>query len=518
MLKELLKARVPAIFVRTIEECRSDDVIASAVQEAYTDTPICIVSWTPVSTRLYKSSSDEWQHVSPHKEFVGMLDPVNLLATVNRSKGDFEGTSANVFVFHGVKYFFDSNRAFGCESIYKMLDLLAFMKTQGDTIIFVGSNSSLPDEFSRLFYVYDMPLPSAQDIEEVFKSVTIEYTHATKSKTAMKKLVSRIPKAAVLAQGLTLAEAENAFARSLQLHKDIDYSLLIKHKAASIAQSDVLELIDVHDFPIDNVVGFDAYKDWLKLRSQAFDLKKKLPMPKGCIFVGYAGTGKSMMAKATGNYLNLPVVKFDFSRVFRSLLGDTEELMERSLKILEAVSPAVVFMDEINMSMGGANSANVTDSGVMLKLMQMFLTWRQETKKPVFIVATGNTLETLPPMLYRKGRFDQVYFCGLPKLDERCKLFQQYSEQHGCYLTVSQAYSLAQISEDFSGVEIEHSVTDALFYAAGEDKPLNLDHIREAIKKIQPNSKLGITGFKAMQKVFESVGVLDVATGEPVKF
>lgn len=517
MIKELLKARIPAIFVRTSEEIRVEDILAEALQEVYPDLEVSILSWNPIRTKYYSSEADEWLDVKPQKEFNDLLEYQALLKI---SRSEQRQTKANIFVFHGIKYLLDSHiKGLSYESIYKTIELLTNVKKSGDTLIFVGSHLSLPDEISKLFYVYDMPLPTAHEIEDVFKSITMEYVSSLQDKNNMKILMSKVPKAAQLSQGLTLAEAENSFIRSLQINNDIDFGMLIKHKAAAVAQSDVLEIVDISKFPMKNVIGFTALKEWLELRSMAFTPKAKkykLETPKGIILVGHSGTGKSMISKAIGNYLDLPVVRFDFSRVFRSLVGDSEELMEKTLSILNAIGKCVCWIDEINLSMAGASSTSVNDSGVMLKLLQMFLTWSQERKEDVFIVATANSIDTLPPMLYRKGRMDGIWFCGLPNKENRQELFKTHLSLKKLKIKNINTAILSENTAQFSGAEIEHTINDSMFIAASKDEELKTEHILEAVKMVKPNAKFLGESFKQMTNQFQRIGVIDAETGLPV--
>lgn len=514
MLKELIKAKVPAILIRTSEEIRVEEVLSSIVQDLYDDALMLL--WTPIKTIYYSSEDDKTYDIVPHKDFDSTINYDNLLRVL---KADKVKTKANIFVFYGIKHVLNSHiRGLSYESIYKVIELIRRIKKSGDTVIFVGSSSDLPDELSKLFYVYDMPLPTVNEIEDVFKSVTMEYISFLQDKAAMKKLLAKIPKAAQLSQGLTLEEAEAAFTRSLQVHNDIDFSLLIKHKASAVAQSEVLEVVDIKHFPIENVIGFTALKKWLELRKLAFGKKASkynLEKPKGIILVGHSGCGKSMISKAVGNMLDLPVIRFDFSRVGRSLLGDSEELMERTLLTLDAIGSCVCWIDEINLSMGGASSSSINDSGVMLKLLQMFLSWQQEKSK-VFIVATANDLETLPPMLYRKGRMDGIWFCGLPDTKNRMELFKTHLSLKHFNPEDFNLGILAGSTDKFSGAEIEHSIKDAMFLAASKDEKLSDKHLLEAIKTISPNTLFFGENFTKVKKEFQKIGVLDAETGLPL--
>lgn len=509
MLSDLIRAKIPAIYVKTAEEYRIQEIITDAVRSF--DADASVVFWDASGITCYNSEEDSTQEAHT-KELRKILDMSALYDILGNNKA-----AINVFVFSGIHPFLEEERT-GQELIYKTSKLIMACKDAGDVVIFVGSTEELPNLLESMFFVCDLPLPSEEDISGLYKSMIMEYVSLTENRSELPALISDVPRASILSQGLTLMEAENALLRSLYTERKIDLRIILKHKADKVAQSDVLELVDTGDLSMDDVIGFSAFKKWLKVRSVAFHKKinSQLPNPKGVLLVGHSGVGKSLIAKATGSLLGLPVIRFEFSRVFRSFLGDSEAMMEKTLRILDAVAPLVVWLDEINLSMGGASSSSVTDSGAMLRLLQMFLTWRQETTKPVFIVATGNSLETLPPMLYRKGRFDNIYFCGLPSTEERKALFSLYCKKFGVSLRSSQYNDLAEVSEGFSGAEIEHSIVDAAYEAEYSGEGISFDLLKKQVQELRPNSRFSQSVMVKTLELFRSVGVLDASTGLPI--
>lgn len=513
MLTELVASNVPALFIKTQEVHRIDELLAEAIQESSRPRGMVIVY--PHTAQIYRAESDTFTTIGGHKE---LREQLNIDRFYDALKKQDTYYSNNIIVLYGFKYYL-TNTAAPQDIIFKMIDLVLKAKGGGDTIILVGDNMFLPSELINMFMIYEMPLPDTLEIEAVFKDAALEYVSNREDRTMLPSLVKKIPAAARIAQGLTLLEAENAFSSSLVMTGDIDYTRLMRHKASRVAQSDVLELLDVSTHTIDRVVGFSAYKKWLTSRKIYFDRKDStLPTPKGCLLIGMSGVGKSMIAKATGNFLGLPTVRFDFSRVFRPLLGESEEVLEKALSLLEAIAPCSVFLDEINMSMGGADGSSVNDSGVMMKLMQMFLTWRQEKGKDVLITATGNSIETLPPMLYRAGRFDQIYFCDLPTTDNRIALLRQYFSDYGVDIqSLKSLNKLSALTEHFSGSEVEQAVVNALYMAAHEGENPQVSHMIDAIASIRPISKYHNQTMERMLHTMAAVGVLDVETGLPVE-
>lgn len=250
---------------------------------------------------------------------------------------------------------------------------------------------------------------------------------------------------------------------------------------------------------IKDVGGLENMKRWLEKRNNSWlDMAKEynLPAPKGMLITGVPGCGKSLTAKAASAMWKLPLLKLDMGRIFSGIVGSSEENMRRAIATAEAVSPSVLWVDEIEKGLGGLSGGSGGDSGTTTRVFGTFLTWMQEKKAPVFVLATANNIQGLPPELLRKGRFDEIFFVDLPTERERKEIFRVHLEKRltSDYLrkrlTIDNALleHLAEISEGFVGAEIEQAVITALYEAFFNQRPLELTDLEYAIQNTVPLS------------------------------
>src|SRR4051794_22215884 len=192
-----------------------------------------------------------------------------------------------------------------------------------------------------------------------------------------------------------------------------------------IRKSGLLESFNVEQ-ALSAVGGLDELKAWLTGRIGAFGEAARnfgLPAPKGLLLLGVQGCGKSLTAKAIATQWALPLLRLDLGRIFSSLIGSSEENLRRAIAVAESVAPTVLWLDEIEKGLSGSTGM-VTDSGVSARVFGTLLTWLQEKTAPVFVVATCNRIDALPPELLRKGRFDELFFIDLPSTAERREIFR----------------------------------------------------------------------------------------------
>jgi SpoVK/Ycf46/Vps4 family AAA+-type ATPase len=228
-----------------------------------------------------------------------------------------------------------------------------------------------------------------------------------------------------------------------------------------------------------NVGGLERLKDWLLKRKQAFEgatvtvdgVEITLPQPKGILLLGAPGCGKSLVAKAVAAAWGLPLLRLDIGRIFGSFLGQSEENMRRAIKVAESIAPCVVWLDEVEKAFPKTTGAS--DAGASLRVMGTFLTWMQEKQKPVFVMSTANDIEQMPPELTRKGRFDEIFYVGLPDEKARREIFNIHTR--GLPLRADDLDELASKAKLYSGAEIEQVVKTALFVVPrhrGQESPL----------------------------------------------
>jgi AAA+ superfamily predicted ATPase len=267
-------------------------------------------------------------------------------------------------------------------------------------------------------------------------------------------------------------------------------------KTTIVKKNDLLELYPSED--MSNVGGMHNLKEWVGKRADCYTdaaAAYGIGSPKGIVFVGPPGTGKSLTAKAVGNELGVPVVRLDFGRVFNSLVGKSEERVRTALRMVEMMAPCVLFVDEIDKGLGGISGGGSGDSGTSSRVLGTFLTWLQENTAPVFTMVTANNVDGLPPELLRKGRFDEIFATGLPGDNEREEVLRIHLAKRGYDLDAYSDKAIAAAVEAckaFVPAEIETAIEEALINAFHDKVPadkFSLRYVREALKVTNPLSK-----------------------------
>jgi SpoVK/Ycf46/Vps4 family AAA+-type ATPase len=292
------------------------------------------------------------------------------------------------------------------------------------------------------------------------------------------------------AHGLTLAEAENAFAKAIAQDNRLDGSdlrLILDEKSQVIRKSGLLEYYDT-DQAIADVGGLATLKTWLKRRQNAFSDAARdfgLPSPKGLLLLGVQGCGKSLTAKAIATSWKLPLVRLDMGRIYSGLVGSSEENLRKAIRAVESLAPVVLWVDEVEKGLAGANGGG-GDTGVSARVFGTLLTWLQEKTSPVFVVATANRIESLPPELLRKGRFDEIFFVDLPTEAEREEIIKIQLRKRKRDPAGFPIAELAKATVNFSGAEIEQLVVAGLYDAFADSVELTPAHLFAAAKETPP--------------------------------
>jgi SpoVK/Ycf46/Vps4 family AAA+-type ATPase len=266
---------------------------------------------------------------------------------------------------------------------------------------------------------------------------------------------------------------------------------VIDAKREAIAKDGVLEYVGAMTSMAD-VVGLDGLKAWLEKRRLILTESARasqfgLTFPKGVLLLGVPGCGKSLCAKSVAKEWALPLLKFDTGSLYDKFIGETEKRFRKALDTAERVAPDVLWIDEIEKAFaaGGTDS----DGGLSTRLLGGFLTWLQDRNGDVFVVATANDIEKLPPELLRKGRFDEIFFVDLPDAAARAAIFTLHLKKRGQQPSAFDLPALAAASEGFSGSEIEQAVVSALYSVFAEKQPLTTAAIEKELKATRPLSQ-----------------------------
>jgi SpoVK/Ycf46/Vps4 family AAA+-type ATPase len=362
------------------------------------------------------------------------------------------------------------------------------LKTQFTTAIVVAPALKLPDELEKDVSVVDVPLPSKADLLELLKDIA---RVVTKNKRATVELNREQAEALVsAAHGLTLAEAENAFAKAIAQDNRLDSNdvkLLLDEKSQVVRKSGLLEY-HATDHSLADIGGLDSLKRWLERRQKAFSDDARafgLPEPKGVLLLGVQGCGKSLTAKSIATSWRLPLVRLDMGRIYSGYIGSSEENLRRAIRVVESLAPVVLWVDEIEKGLAGAGGGG-NDTGVSARVFGTLLTWLQEKTAPVFVVATANRIDSLPPELLRKGRFDEIFFIDLPTMEERRAILSLQLSRRRRDPAAFPLEQLAKATESFSGAELEQVVISGLYEAFADGVELAPRHLEGAIRETLP--------------------------------
>lgn len=376
----------------------------------------------------------------------------------------------------------------------KLRNLAPRLRSQHQQILFItpplSPEQSLPRELKDDVVTVPVPLPDLGDLEQLFNQVT---THLDRARLPQPAVRDKLLQSAL---GLTTTQARMAFSRVWATHGRFDeqgIDLITWAKKQVIRESGALEYWSATEGESD-VGGLDLLKAWLKKRETGFLAEARqahLPFPKGVVLLGVPGTGKSLCAKMLSGLWKLPLVRLDVGTLFGSLLGESEQHMRQALMLAETVSPCILWLDEVEKAFAGAGPGSL-NAGAPTRVFGTFLTWMQEHRQPVFVFATANNIEGLPPEFSRKGRFDELFFLDLPNEVERRAIFQIHLKRAGVTFPerTFDFRDLAERSRGMVGAEIEAAVREAQFTAfADQNREMEPEDLQAALAVTVPLSK-----------------------------
>ena len=332
-------------------------------------------------------------------------------------------------------------------------------------IVVVSPSLDIPPELSSLCTVIEYPIPDREEMERILDNALTALPEERREKALTPETREFAIDAAV---GLTTDEAENCYAMSLVTTRGkIDPAVVSAEKKRIIAREKILTWTDPDPRGLDAVGGLAVLKKWLVQRKQAFSKEARaygiLP-PKGIFLVGLPGTGKSLTAKCVAAAWAMPLLRIDFGALRSKFVGESEANLRKALRVAEAVSPCVLYCDEIEKAFAGASGPQ-GDGGVAADSFGYFLTWMQERQGSVFVIGTANDITGLPPEFLRKGRWDEVFWNDLPTQSERAEILQISIKASGRTPAMIDHGRVAAACERFIGSEIAALVPDAMFLA-----------------------------------------------------
>lgn len=481
-IKDYLAAGTPCLFLKTTDFIGAEVSIKSAIKEVGIKYDFAVWKSTiGLKITAHWSGYENDNHIEKS-------DAISSLSYIEKSK-------QLILILHNIRQFI-SNPDF----IQKVLDSINYARLTGSHIIFIGSELNIPSELKNMITIFECSLPTREEILNEYVKLTKGYKNDITLPKDKKALAVLLDEAVNSALGLDMMGIENAFALSLAIKGRIDPIIIQKQKEQEIKKSDVLEFVNT-DETLETVGGFDCLKNWLKKREKIFTAEAReygLSYPKGILIVGLAGTGKSLICKAISSYLKLPLIRLDMGSVYASYLGDSEARIRQALRIVDAISPIVLWIDEIERGVGGATNSFDLDAGVSSRVVSTLLTWRQETTSSCFITATANDIESIPTPLLRKGRFDEIWATDLPSREEREDIFKIHFSKRDRDSKNFDIFMLSNNTKGFVGSEIEALIEDAMCSAFASGEEVETHHIKESISRTIPQAR---RNFKEIEKI-----------------
>lgn len=467
-LNILVQAQYPLIYLITPEEERAEQAIAKIAKDNVEYKQVFV--WTVTRGMVeYGQARQGTQH--------NTVSPEAAIEWTIRQK------DGGIFIFKDLHPFLD-----GPVITRWLRDAIASFKGSNKVIILMSPLQTVPIELEKEVVVLDYPLPNLSELNQVL-SERLDKARGSRLNTETRE---KLLKAAL---GLTKDEAEKVY-RKAQVKAgkltESEVEIVLSEKKQLIRRNGILEYIE-EDETLNSVGGLEELKGWLKQRSNAFTERAReygLPQPKGMLILGVPGCGKSLIAKTTSRLWSLPLLRLDMGRVYDgSTVGRSEANLRSALKTAESISPVILFIDELDKAFAGGGGSGDSDGGTSGRIFGSFLTWMQEKKSPVFVMATANRVERLPGEFLRKGRFDEIFFVDLPNSAEREDIFRIHLGKRRSEINRFDLEQLTKVSDGFSGAEIEQAIIAAMYDAFAQDREFTQLDIIAAIKATLPLSR-----------------------------
>jgi SpoVK/Ycf46/Vps4 family AAA+-type ATPase len=461
-IKRAIIAQYPIIYLRTWEEDRVEKMVQSIAKSFPQNVPIYV--WT-VSEGLRDAKST----------VPATTDPAKALDFIIK-----EG-EPGFYLLKDFASFLKDNPALS----RRLRDAYYQLKEKARFMLILSTSFHIPEELSKEVHLIDVPLPGDDEIGPMLDFVATRYFRTPiTDERARSNMITGL-------KGLTLNEIQhvlNALFFGQPQFNPAMIEQVLTEKEQITKKEGLLEFIFPR-FRVEDVGGYAVLKDWLSKRAKVFSREAEqsgIPVPKGLLMMGISGCGKSLAVKVVSTLWNLPLFRLDMSNVFSGAYGAPEQAFSRAISTIEAISPAVLWIDEIESGMIGVKEGA---SGPASRIFATFLTWMQEKDALVFVAATANRIDLLPAEFIRKGRFDQVFFLDLPDEEERKAIFGVHLKRKGADIARFDLVILAKATADWNGAEIEQAVLAAAVEAYNEGVPLSQNHVTRIVTRTIPLSR-----------------------------
>lgn len=469
-LRSKTAAKGCLLWCQTNEERRAEltvQLVANSMEARGLGRPFDVYVWR-VSTGLFNLSSrtevDE-----------AAKDPRNLIEKLN----SWSSGPAIVICEDLGSWLKDPAAARGFKDLGRKMQ--GAQEPQSMVQVLVLDNGPIKDGFTRI----DLELPPREELAELLDMVLRTGNPETQKNIDSKNLRNNILDALM---GLELEQAAQALAECLVETGTIDPDRLVVAKKDLISASGTLQWIDPVVGGLGAVGGLEILKTWLTKRRRAFSQEARewgLPKPKGILAAGIPGTGKSLTAKAVSAAWQVPCLRFDVASAFGKFVGESEKGLREALNRAEAVAPCVLWIDEIEKAFAGSGASGDSDGGTTVRVFGQFLTWLQETKAPVFVIATANDPIKLPAELFRAGRFDAIFWVDVPNRSDREEVLSVLLKKYPRASPIDKERIVSE-SQDYTPAEIEQAIIESLYKAFDENRDITTEDVLAAMNDITP--------------------------------
>jgi AAA+ superfamily predicted ATPase len=464
-LHALLAAGRPLIYIVCAEERRVAGLLEHAAAHAFA-APVPLWSWS-LTTGMRTLSGERR---------VDADDP--------RAALDFIVAHDGAAVFH-LK---DFHEALGSapDVRRRLRDVYAACLDHGRYVAISAPVRAIPDELAHDIAAIEFGVPDGEELRGFVDERVAQVMAADGRVDRSDATLATIARAL---QGLTLDEAGFALHRALADSGELGLAslpLLLEEKRTSINRGGTIEYV-ADGGTLEHVGGLEVMKRWLHERRALFQARDTIGadmVPKGVLVMGVSGCGKSLSIKSIAACFGLPLYRIDMAEIFSGRHGPPEAAFAQACRTLEAIAPAVVWFDEIELGITSAAT-----SGEQGRIFAFFLTWMQEKVRGLFVAATANRIDLLPAEMIRKGRFDEVFFVDLPRTDERMEIFRIHLARRGADPESLSLNRLVGITEGWTGAEVEQCVVSAITKARLAGRPVAFDDLMRAAARTIPLSK-----------------------------
>lgn len=464
-LRVLVQAHSPLIVIESYEEPRA----LMLIKRLAVNLMRPVFKWT-ITDGLQRLDSEQGAQAFN-------ADPTNLLAQIKGTR------NSGIYVLCDFHPFLAEPK-----HVRYIKEIAQAHEQLGHTLILLSHAITVPPELNRLCYRFELSLPSDQQIRQLVHEMADSY--AAKTGMLAELTAENVSLLVQNLRGLTFDEVKRLAYKAIADDGAVTKADIprINRAKFSLLQTDgvLSQVFDSASFA--NVIGLTNLKQWIAQRQQAFleqaPIDKAKDTPKGLLLTGVQGTGKSLAAKAIAGSWHLPLLRLDMAALYNKYIGETEKNLTQALALADAMSPCVLWIDEIEKGLSSGDN----DNGVSRRLLGSFLTWLSERKSQVFLVATANNIHDLAPELLRKGRFDEIFFVDLPTEQECMQLLQLHLAKRQMSLSDTELSSALPLCRGFSGAELEQAVVGAGYRARASGSAFSLAHLMDELAATQPLS------------------------------